>query len=172
MSNFWQRLLRATALVFGVLVGVGVTVFAYSNTAPVDVGWATLRFNGVPLWTVAIVPLVVALAVGALYHWLNSLHHFTEHMRHRRRVHELEAELASLRSHLDTALEMPDHAAEETAPAPEPQEAELEEAKPAEPVSVNGEPKAAAKKPKVVSDTEAVAVATTEPTETEAPAET
>ena len=169
MSNFWQRLLRATALVFGVLVGVGVTVFAYSNTTPVDVGWAPLRFHDVPLWTVAIVPLVVALAVGAVYHWLNSLHHFTEHMRHRRRVHELEAELASLRSHLDTALAMPDHAAEGTAPAEEP----VEEAKPAEPASMNGEPAtASSKKPTVVSDTEPVAVATDEHTETETPAET
>lgn len=169
MSNLWQRLLRATALVFGLLVGVAVTVFAYSNTATVNVGWATLHFNGVPLWTVAVVPLVVALAVGALYHWLNSLHHFTEHMRHRRRVHELEAELASLRSHLDTALEMPDHAAEGTAPAKEPEE---EEPKPVEPVAVNGETNSSPKKPKVVAETEPVAVATTESTEPETPADT
>jgi hypothetical protein len=30
-------------------------------------------------------------------------------MRHRRRVHELEVEVASLRAHLDQLLEMPDH---------------------------------------------------------------
>jgi hypothetical protein len=30
-------------------------------------------------------------------------------MRHRHRVHELEAEVAALRSHLDQVLEMPDH---------------------------------------------------------------
>ena len=40
---------------------------------------------------------------------MDGLHHFTEHMRHRRRVHELEAEVASLRAHLDQLLEMPDH---------------------------------------------------------------
>src|SRR5260370_29401085 len=40
---------------------------------------------------------------------MDGLHHFTEHMRHRRRVHELEAEVASLRAHLDQVLEMPDH---------------------------------------------------------------
>lgn len=169
MSNLWQRLLRATALVFGLLVGVAVTVFAYSNTATVNVGWATLHFNGVPLWTVAVVPLVVALAVGAVYHWLNSLHHFTEHMRHRRRVHELEAELASLRSHLDTALEMPDREVEGPAPAREP---EPEEPKPVEPVAVNGETKSSPKKPKVVAETEPVAVASTESTEPETPADT
>ena len=168
MSNLWQRLLRATALVFGLLVGVAVTVFAYSNTATVNVGWATLHFNGVPLWTVAVVPLVVALAVGAVYHWLNSLHHFTEHMRHRRRVHELEAELASLRSHLDTALQMPDDTAEAAAPAQEP---EPEEPKPGEPVAVNGQTKSTPKKPKVVAETEPVAVASTESTEPETPAD-
>jgi hypothetical protein len=58
---------------------------------------------------VAIVPLVVVLVAGTLYHWWNSLHHFSEHMRHRRRVHELEAELKTLRAHLDQLLEMPDH---------------------------------------------------------------
>jgi hypothetical protein len=46
-------------------------------------------------------------------------------MRHRHRVHELEAEVASLRGHLDQVLEMPDHAslpAKGEAPAPEPVE--------------------------------------------------
>lgn len=179
MSNLWQRLLRATALVFGLAVGVGVTVFAYSNTASVDVGWATLHFDGVPLWTVAVVPLAVALAVGAVYHWFNNLHHFTEHMRHRRRVKELEAELASLKSHLDTALAMPDQATlddrakveigelpEEPAPEPERQP---------EPVlASNGDDKAnkrSRKRPAVLSETEAVAVADSE-RKSETPAET
>jgi hypothetical protein len=40
---------------------------------------------------------------------MDGLHHFTEHMRHRHRVHELEAEVASLRAHLDQVLDMPDH---------------------------------------------------------------
>ena len=56
--------------------------------------------------------LVVGLAIGAagtVYHWMDGLHHFSEHMRHRRRVHELEAEITSLRAHLDHVLEMPDH---------------------------------------------------------------
>ena len=171
MSNLWQRLLRATALVFGLLVGVAVTVFAYSNTSTVNVGWATLHFNGVPLWTVAVVPLLVALAVGAVYHWLNSLHHFTEHMKHRRRVKELEAELTALRSHLDTALGMPGQSPEGPGSVEEP-EPEKEELKPVEPAAVNGETNSASKKPKVVAETEPVAVATTESSEPEKPAET
>jgi hypothetical protein len=58
---------------------------------------------------VAVVHLTLVLIAGTLYHWMDGLHHFTEHMRHRRRVHELEAEVASMRAHLDQLLEMPDH---------------------------------------------------------------
>lgn len=111
LSHLWQRFVLATALIFGLLIGIAATVFGYSNTAPVTVGWSVYHFGEVPLWTVAIVPLAFALVAGTLYHWWNSLHHFTEHMRHRRRVHELEAEVRSLRTHLDQLLEMPDHSA-------------------------------------------------------------
>jgi hypothetical protein len=86
-----------------------VAVFSYSNLEPVDVHWSVFHVNGVPLWTVAVVPLAFVLIAGTLYHWLDGLHHFTEHMRHRRRVHELEAEVASLRGHVDHLVEMPDH---------------------------------------------------------------
>jgi uncharacterized integral membrane protein len=176
LSHLWQRLLRATALVFGLAVGVAVTVFAYSNTAPVNVGWATLHFNSVPLWTVAVVPLVVVLAVGALYHWVNNLHHFTEHMKHRRRVKELEAELASLRSHLDTALEMPDHDAVGTAAPTPSRELEAVEPSPAtEAAAPNGEKrplKKDRKRPTVLSDTDPVAVTDSEAKPEETPAET
>jgi uncharacterized integral membrane protein len=176
LSHLWQRLLRATALVFGLVVGVAVTVFAYSNTATVDVGWATLHFHSVPLWTVAVVPLVVVLAVGALYHWFNNLHHFTEHMKHRRRVKELEAELASLRSHLDTALEMPDHDAVGTAIVTPPEVVETVAPAPAtEAATPNGEEKPARKdrkRPTVMSDTEPVAVTDSEAKPEETPAET
>ena len=93
----------------GLLIGVGVTVFGYSNLARVDVNWSVFHVSGVPLWAVAVVPLALFLIAGTLYHWADGLHHFSEHMRHRRRVHELEAEVAELRAHLDTMLEMPDH---------------------------------------------------------------
>ncbi len=107
----WQRLLLASSLLFGLLVGVAATVFAYSNQATVDVGWSVFHLYGVPLWTVAVVPAAVVLVAGTLYHWYRSLYHLTEHMRHRHRVHELEAELGMVRSQLDQLLEMPDHAA-------------------------------------------------------------
>jgi hypothetical protein len=109
LNHLWQRFLLAFSLVVGLLIGVGVTVFGYSNLARVDVNWSIFHLSGVPLWAVAVVPLALFLIAGTLYHWADGLHHFTEHMRHRRRVHELEAEVAELRAHLDTMLEMPDH---------------------------------------------------------------
>ncbi len=107
----WQRLLLASSLLFGLLVGVAATVFAYSNQATVDVGWSVFHVYGVPLWTVGVVPVVIVLVAGTVYHWYRSLYHFTEHMRHRHRVHELEAELSRVRAQLDQLLEMPDQAA-------------------------------------------------------------
>lgn len=146
LSHLWQRFLLATALVFGLLLGVAATVFGYSNTRPVNVGWSVLHIDGVPLWTVAIFPLAIVLVAGTIYHWFNSLHHFTEHMRHRRRVHELEAELTSLRAHMDHLLEMPDHSSSATAPkhvvtTPVPLEPPIAQAALPEPASSNGETK-------------------------------
>jgi hypothetical protein len=108
LSHLWQRFLLTSSLVVGLAIGAAATVFGYSNLGSVDVRWSVLHIDGVPLWTVAVVPLAVVLIAGTLYHWMDGLHHFTEHMRHRRRVHELEAEVASLRAHLDHVLEMPD----------------------------------------------------------------
>lgn len=109
MNHLWQRFLLASSLIVGLFIGVATTVFGYSNLTTVDVHWSVLHINGVPLWAVAVVPLTLVLIAGTLYHWMDGLHHFTEHMRHRRRVHELEAEVASMRAHLDQLLEMPDH---------------------------------------------------------------
>ncbi len=108
LNHLWQRFLLASSLLVGVVVGAAATVFGYSNLTTVNVRWSVLHIDGVPLWTVAVVPIVIVLVAGTLYHWTDSFHHFTEHMRHRRRVHELEAEVASLRAHLDQVLEMPD----------------------------------------------------------------
>jgi hypothetical protein len=109
LNHLWQRFLLATSLIVGLVIGVAATVFGYDNRTSVDVHWSVFHINGVPLWTVAVVPLALFLIAGTVYHWMDGLHHFTEHMRHRRRVHELEAEVASLRAHLDQVLEMPDH---------------------------------------------------------------
>jgi uncharacterized integral membrane protein len=107
LSHLWQRFMLTSALVVGVLVGAAATIFGYSNLTTVNVNFSAVRLEGVPLWTVAVVPLIFVLVAGTLYHWADSLHHFTEHMRHRRRVHELEAELKTLRAHLDQVLDMP-----------------------------------------------------------------
>jgi hypothetical protein len=111
LNHLWQRFLLASSLLIGLAIGVAATVFGYSNLAAVDVHWSVFHINAVPLWTVAVVPIALVLIAGTLYHWVDGLHHFTEHMRHRRRVHELETEVASLRARLDQVLEMPDQAA-------------------------------------------------------------
>jgi hypothetical protein len=108
LNHLWQRFLLASSLLVGLAIGAAATVFGYSNLTTVNVSWSVVHIDGVPLWTVAVVPLAITLVAGTLYHWTDSFHHFTEHMRHRRRVHELEAEVASLRAHLDQVLEMPD----------------------------------------------------------------
>jgi uncharacterized integral membrane protein len=136
LSHLWQRFVVASALIFGLLIGVAATVFGYSNTATVTVGWSVYRIQGIPLWTVAIVPVVLVLVAGTLYHWWNGLHHFTEHMRHRRRVHELEAEVTSLRAHLDQLLEMPDHTSSKGMPKPAPIDASPKLAEPAKTTAI------------------------------------
>lgn len=140
LSHLWQRFVLALTLLFGLAAGVAATIFGYSNTDTVTVGFALWRLSGVPLWAVALVPLAVALVVGTLYHWWNNLHHFTEHMRHRRRVRDLEAEVASLKEHLDHVLEMPDQGgkpkpAPVTIPEPEPEPAEPRAAAPEVPAT-------------------------------------
>ncbi len=107
MSHLWQRFPLACALVVGLAVGVGATVFGYSNLETVDLHWSVFRLNGVPLWAVAIVPVALVIVAGTVYHWIDGLHHFSEHMRHRHRVRDLEAEITRLREHLDHVLEMP-----------------------------------------------------------------
>ena len=117
LSHLWQRFLLASSLLVGLVIGAGATIFGYSNVETVNVHFSVFHLDGMPLWAVALVPLAVVLAAGTLYHWSDSFHHFTEHMRHRRRVHELEAEVASLRAHMDQVLEMPDQTASNK-PAP------------------------------------------------------
>ncbi len=124
LNHLWQRFLLASSLVVGLAIGAAATVFGYSNLGSVNVRWSVLHLDGVPLWTVAVVPLALFVIAGTIYHWMDGLHHFTEHMRHRRRVHELEAEVASLRAHLDQVLEMPDHSTSKL-PAPRPSTASL-----------------------------------------------
>ncbi|HVH63285.1 MAG TPA: LapA family protein [Candidatus Dormibacteraeota bacterium] len=135
LGHLWQRFLQLLALVLGLAVGVGATVFGYSNTATVSVGFATWHASGVPLWTVALVPLGALFVLGMLYHWWASLTHFTENIGHRRRVHELEEEVGRLKSHLDQVLEMPDHAA---TPAKATKPVELVEPPRLEPVASDG----------------------------------
>ncbi len=149
MGHLWQRFLLASSLLVGLAVGVAATVFGYSNLQTVDLHWSVFRLDGVPLWTVVLVPVALVLVAGTVYHWIDGLHHFTEHMRHRHRVRELEAEITRLREHLDHVLEMPrgdktEAAAPaidqpEEAPALPPSPAPATEPEP-EPVTADAEP--------------------------------
>jgi len=148
MGHLWQRFLLASALVVGLAVGVAATVFGYSNLQTVDLHWSVFHLEGVPLWTVVLVPVAVILIAGTVYHWIDGLHHFTEHMRHRHRVRELEAEITRLREHLDHVLEMPrgDKAPAEARAIEEPEAPALPAALEAEPEpepAASGEPEPA-----------------------------
>jgi hypothetical protein len=157
LSHLWQRFLLASSLIVGLFIGAAATVFGYSNLGTVNVRWSIFHIDGIPLWTVAVVPLALVLIAGTIYHWVDGLHHFTEHMRHRRRVHELEVEVATLRAHLDQVLDMPDHSTSRLPAKPTVAEAPLEdsvaelgpaeiaalpEPAPAEEAPANGSPKA------------------------------
>jgi len=177
MGHLWQRFLLASSLVVGLAVGVAATVFGYSNLQTVDIHWSVFHLEGVPLWTVAVVPVALILIAGTLYHWIDGLHHFSEHMRHRHRVRDLEAEITRLREHLDHVLEMPrgdktqapPPAIEEAiapslppAPAtetePEPTTAEVETEPEPEPAETRDEPRKPAsdrrKRSRIIMETE------------------
>jgi hypothetical protein len=113
----WHRLLRALVGIVCFGLGLGAAVFIFSNLSPIDVHWRIpsaggyvidWRANGVSLWLLAIVPLLVGLVAGYLYQTPARMHHVREHVRHRSRVHELEHELKEMRTSLDRLLMMPE----------------------------------------------------------------
>jgi hypothetical protein len=113
----WHRLLRALAFLAGIAVGLGGAIFIFSNVTPIDVHWRIPSAGGyvlnwslsrVSIWLIAMAPLVIGVTAGYLYHLPARMHHFSEHMRHLSRVHELEHELRELKSSLDTVLMMPE----------------------------------------------------------------
>ena len=111
LNHLWQRFLLTSSLLVGLAVGVAATVFGYSNLNTVDLHWSVFHLANVPLWAVAVVPVTLTLIAGTLYHWVDGLHHFSEHMRHRHRVKDLETQIAAMKANLDHMLEMPDHGA-------------------------------------------------------------
>jgi len=112
MSSVWHRFLRGAAFIGGVALGVAATVFGYSNTAVVPIHWWGFSATSVSIGLVALVPLVAGVIAGYVYHLPARMHHFSEHMRHRSLVHELEKENKELRKSLDRLLELPDDSVE------------------------------------------------------------
>ena len=160
MSSVWHRFMRGAAFLAGVGLGVGAAVFGYSNSTQVAVHWWRFSFDNVSIGWVALVPLLAGVAAGYVYHLPARMHHFSEHMRHRHLVHELEKENKELQKSLDRLLEMPDDSlapkalkAAPVAALVEPDEdagagAGLDEAMIAEPVIVHEVRRAAPRKPK------------------------
>src|ERR687888_1545858 len=106
----WHRFLRQVAFWAGFASCALIVAVIYSNPTTVTLIFWRWRLTDVNLGLVAVTPLLIGVAVGYLYHLPARLHHVSEHMRHRRRVHELERELKELRKGMDQVLEMPDDA--------------------------------------------------------------
>lgn len=153
MSSVMHRFLRGAAFLGGIALGVGATVFGYSNTTAVEIHWWGFSATNVSIGLVALVPLVAGVIAGYVYHLPARMHHFSEHMRHRHLVHELENENKELRRSLDRLLELPDDSVGPGSPAaPAPKSLaepapDLPEAMIAEPVIVHEVRHAARKSP-------------------------
>ena len=106
----WHRFLRQVAFWVGFATCALIVAVIYFNPAPVTLTFWRWELTDVNLGLVAVAPLVIGVALGYLYHLPARLHHVSEHMRHRRRVHELENEIKDLRKGMDQVLEMPDDA--------------------------------------------------------------
>ena len=108
LHTMWHRFLRQIAFWVGFATCAVIVAVIYFNQATVTLSFWRWELTGVNLGLVAVAPLVAGVALGYLYHLPARLHHVSEHMRHRRRVHELERELKDLRKGMDQVLEMPE----------------------------------------------------------------
>jgi uncharacterized integral membrane protein len=121
MSYLWQRFIHFLIAVIFLAIGIGLTVFVYSNTTSVNIDWWELHFTNVPLGMVALVPLLLGVVLGYLYHVPSGLHDFSQSMRKSRHIVELERHNKDLQHQLDRLLAMPEDGTPATkAAAPEP----------------------------------------------------
>jgi uncharacterized integral membrane protein len=116
MSYVWQRFIHFVIAVLFLTFGIGLTVFVYSNTTSVNIDWWQFHLTNVPLGMVALVPLLVGVVLGYLYHVPSGLHDFTQSMKKGRRINELEHENKDLQHKLDRLLALPDDSAPARAP--------------------------------------------------------
>lgn len=103
----WQRLQNAAIFVAGGLFFSAILAFAAANDSQTDVHWL-IWGRRLPLWEVALFPLLAGLVLGYVYQLPARVHSVGEWFQHRQRVHELELELRELRSSLDHVLQMPE----------------------------------------------------------------
>jgi len=114
MSYLWQRFIHFVIAVVFLTFGIGLTVFVYSNTTSVNIDWWQFHYTNVPLGMVALVPLLIGVVLGYLYHVPSGLHDFTQSMRKSHQIGELERQNKELQHRLDQLLAMPD----DTKPSP------------------------------------------------------
>jgi hypothetical protein len=119
MTSRSERVIRLIAFVVGVAAGAAVFAFIYSNPGSQNLDWLGLRFNGVPVWSVGVVPLLIGLALGYLYHFPARWHHYKEHTRYASVAGRLAAENKKLR---EERTAIPPDAAPEAPALPPPSE--------------------------------------------------
>lgn len=102
----WHRLQNAAIFAAGGLFFSAILAFAAANDSQTEVHWLVWG-RRLPLWEVALVPLLAGLVLGYVYQLPARMHSVGEWLHHRQRVHELEQELRELRSSLDHVLQMP-----------------------------------------------------------------
>lgn len=102
-----HRFLRLSAFLAGLLLGGLSVLFAFDNPVHTTLAVGNWQLQSIPLWSVALVPLVAGLVAGYFYHLPARMHHFTEHMRHRGLVHDLRKDNEELSRSLDRLLAMP-----------------------------------------------------------------
>jgi len=97
MRSRTDRAIRLVSFFLGVVAGAAVFAFIYSNTGSQNLDWLGLRFNGVPVWSVGVVPLAIGLILGYLYHFPARWYHYKEHVHYKEQAAQLEFENRQLR---------------------------------------------------------------------------
>ncbi|HEX6548698.1 MAG TPA: lipopolysaccharide assembly protein LapA domain-containing protein [Candidatus Dormibacteraeota bacterium] len=137
MRYLWQRFYRFLIALLSLVVGVVLTVFAYSNTARVSLDLWQFHYENVPVGMLAIIPLIVGIVLGYLYHVPAGVHDFMHNMQLTRQIHHLEKENKDLKHHLDQLLAMPEGVMPPALPAHQPAPPAHPEPLEAEPVMVH-----------------------------------
>jgi uncharacterized integral membrane protein len=101
------------SIIFALIFGLGIGYFAIHNATPVTIQLGEFVWQDIPLYFVAVGSLILGVLLASIFYLVRSvstLSVYGKHPHHRtiddreavaleRRVHDLEAENARLRSH-------------------------------------------------------------------------